>query len=101
MSERSTHHATFVIVPTYAASLARVFHARAGPEAKTRSLACHGDWEAGRLEPAGAGARLTFAEQSVFLDGDDNAAQREEGTRELLESLAAEVRRGAAKEARR
>ena len=36
MSERSTEHATFVIERTYAASLARVFHAWAAPAAKAR-----------------------------------------------------------------
>ena len=40
------------------------------------------------LEPAGAGTRLTLTEQGVFLDGHDTSAQREHGTRELLEKLA-------------
>jgi uncharacterized protein YndB with AHSA1/START domain len=31
---------------------------------------------------------LVITEQGVFLDGHDNAAQREEGTRSLLDSLA-------------
>jgi uncharacterized protein YndB with AHSA1/START domain len=39
------------------------------------------------LEPAGGGTRLTLTEQGVFLDGHDNSAQREHGTRELLEKL--------------
>jgi uncharacterized protein YndB with AHSA1/START domain len=37
----------------------------------------------------GATTRLVLTEQGVFLDGHDTAAQREEGTRSLLESLAA------------
>jgi uncharacterized protein YndB with AHSA1/START domain len=41
------------------------------------------------LEPAGGGTRLTFTEQAVFLDGYDDVADREHGTRELLDSLAA------------
>jgi uncharacterized protein YndB with AHSA1/START domain len=45
------------------------------------------------LEPAGAGTRLTFTEQAVFLDGYDNVADREHGTRELLQSLAAALAR--------
>ena len=36
--------------------------------------------------------RLVLTEQGVFLDGRDTAAQREEGTRTFLESLAASVR---------
>ena len=35
------------------------------------------------------GTRLVLTEQGVFLDGRDTGAQREEGTRSLLESLAA------------
>jgi uncharacterized protein YndB with AHSA1/START domain len=34
-------------------------------------------------------SRLVLTEQGVFLDGHDTAAQREEGTRSLLDSLAA------------
>jgi hypothetical protein len=33
--------------------------------------------------------QLVLTEQGVFLDGHDTAAQREEGTRSLLESLSA------------
>ena len=36
----------------------------------------------------GATTQLVLTEQGVFLDGYDTAAQREEGTRELLASLA-------------
>ena len=37
----------------------------------------------------GATTRLVLTEQGVFLDGHDTVAQREEGTRSLLDSLAA------------
>jgi uncharacterized protein YndB with AHSA1/START domain len=40
------------------------------------------------FKPAGNGTRLIFTEQGVFLDGADKPADREHGTRELLESLA-------------
>jgi uncharacterized protein YndB with AHSA1/START domain len=36
----------------------------------------------------GASTRLVLTEQGVFLDGRDTAAQREEGTRGLLDALA-------------
>jgi uncharacterized protein YndB with AHSA1/START domain len=38
-----------------------------------------------------ASTRLVLTEQGVFLDGLDTAAQREEGTRSLLDSLAASL----------
>lgn len=44
----------------------------------------------------GKGTRLVFTEQDAFLDGHDNVAQREAGTRELLESLDRELTRQAA-----
>ncbi len=37
----------------------------------------------------GAGTRMTFTEQGVFLDGLDTPAQRQHGTNELLDSLGA------------
>jgi len=37
--------------------------------------------------PDGAGTRLTLTEQGVFLDGHDTPAEREHGTRELLDKL--------------
>jgi uncharacterized protein YndB with AHSA1/START domain len=37
----------------------------------------------------GAGTRLVFTEQAVFLDGYDDAGSREQGSRGLLEKLAA------------
>ena len=40
-----------------------------------------------KIEPTGAGARLVFTEQGVFLDGADTPAEREHGTREMLEKL--------------
>jgi uncharacterized protein YndB with AHSA1/START domain len=44
------------------------------------------------LAPAGAGTRLTFTEQAVFLDGFDGAAGREQGTGALLDQLGAALR---------
>jgi uncharacterized protein YndB with AHSA1/START domain len=41
-----------------------------------------------------ATTRLVLTEQGVFLDGHDTVAQREEGTRSLLESLATLVHGG-------
>ena len=41
--------------------------------------------------PSGKGTRLVLTEKDVFLDGYDNAGQREQGTRALLDRLAAEV----------
>jgi len=38
---------------------------------------------------SGTGTRLTLTEQGAFLDGYDGAAEREEGTREGLDRLAA------------
>ncbi|ESZ08632.1 SRPBCC family protein [Mesorhizobium sp. M1060] len=45
------------------------------------------------LSPSGEGTRLIFTEQGVFFDGVDSAQGREEGTRGLLEALAAELSR--------
>ncbi len=42
-----------------------------------------------------ATTQLVLTEQGVFLDGRDTAAQREEGTRSLLDSLAAILHGGA------
>jgi uncharacterized protein YndB with AHSA1/START domain len=42
-----------------------------------------------------AGTQLVLTEQGVFLDGHDTVAQREEGTRSLLDSLAAVLNSGA------
>jgi uncharacterized protein YndB with AHSA1/START domain len=39
------------------------------------------------FKPASAGTKLILTEQDVFLDGIDNVASREQGTRDLLESL--------------
>ncbi len=49
------------------------------------------------LTPAGAGTRLIYTEQGVFLDGYDNVADREGGTRDLLDNLEAELRRAPAR----
>jgi len=40
------------------------------------------------FQSVGDVTRLVLTEQGVFLDGHDTAAQREEGTRTFLESLA-------------
>jgi uncharacterized protein YndB with AHSA1/START domain len=48
------------------------------------------------FHPAGSGTRLVFTEQGAFLDGYDNVAQREAGTRELLEALGRELQRHSA-----
>ena len=45
------------------------------------------------LKPEGNGTRLVYTEQGAFLDGYDTPAQREHGTRELLEALAVELNR--------
>jgi uncharacterized protein YndB with AHSA1/START domain len=45
------------------------------------------------LAAAGGGTKLTFTEQGVFLDGLDDAAEREHGTRELLDALGAALTR--------
>jgi uncharacterized protein YndB with AHSA1/START domain len=39
------------------------------------------------LEPNGNGTKLTFTEQGAFLDGHDTPAEREHGTRALLDNL--------------
>jgi len=39
------------------------------------------------FKPEGKGTKLTFTEQGAFLDGYDNAGQREQGTQGLLDSL--------------
>ena len=41
------------------------------------------------FKPDGAGTRLIFTEQGVFLDGTDSAATREQGTHGLLDKLGA------------
>ncbi|HEV7326382.1 MAG TPA: SRPBCC family protein [Bosea sp. (in: a-proteobacteria)] len=38
--------------------------------------------------PEGTGTKFVFTEQGAYLDGKDGPIQREEGSRELLESLA-------------
>ena len=40
------------------------------------------------IKPDGAGTKLIYTEQSVFLDGFDDAGGRERGTRELFDNLA-------------
>ena len=43
------------------------------------------------LRGDGSTSHLRLTEQGVFLDGHDNSAQREEGTRSLLDSLGASL----------
>jgi uncharacterized protein YndB with AHSA1/START domain len=43
------------------------------------------------LVPSGQGTCLTYTEQGAFLDGEDSAKGREEGSRALLEKLAVEL----------
>jgi uncharacterized protein YndB with AHSA1/START domain len=45
------------------------------------------------LEPEGEGTTLTLTEHGVYLDGHEDPALREEGTRMLFDQLAAYVRR--------
>lgn len=45
------------------------------------------------LKPAGVGTRLIYTEQAAFLDGYDDAAGREHGTRELLDNLGKALQR--------
>ncbi|HEY7682477.1 MAG TPA: SRPBCC family protein [Gemmatimonadales bacterium] len=152
MTERTTHHLTFVIERTYNASPERVFAAWATLQAKARWFAggegwtekvreldfrvggherLMGVWSGGpasdfnatyqdivpnqrivytydmhldqtqisvslatvEFKPAGAGTRLIFTEQAVFLDGYDKPEGREQGTRGLLNNLEAALRR--------
>jgi uncharacterized protein YndB with AHSA1/START domain len=46
------------------------------------------------FHPSGGTTRLVLTEQGVFLDGHETAAQREEGTGSLLDSLAASLAEG-------
>jgi uncharacterized protein YndB with AHSA1/START domain len=39
------------------------------------------------LSPDGAGTRMRFIEQGVYLDGHDGLAERERGTKDLLDNL--------------
>jgi uncharacterized protein YndB with AHSA1/START domain len=41
------------------------------------------------FKPKGSGTRFILTEQGVFLDGYDDAGERERGTRELLAQLEA------------
>ncbi|MDP1631790.1 MAG: SRPBCC family protein [Caulobacter sp.] len=47
------------------------------------------------IRPEGGGARLIFTEQGAYFDGPDSVAGREEGTRQMLETLANEIARPA------
>ena len=48
------------------------------------------------LLAVGAGTRLRYTEQGVFLDGEDKPELREQGTKELLDKLGAALAHGAA-----
>ena len=39
------------------------------------------------LSPEGTGTRMRFTEQGVYLDGHDGTAERERGTKDLLDNL--------------
>jgi uncharacterized protein YndB with AHSA1/START domain len=45
------------------------------------------------VKPDGAGTRLIYTEQGAYLDGFDDPAIREKGTRDLLDALGAELER--------
>jgi len=47
------------------------------------------------FKPAGQGTKLVYTEQSVFLDGHDDAGAREHGTRALFDNLEAALKREA------
>ena len=49
------------------------------------SQSCRSPWR--RVAPAGKGTRLTLTEHGAFLDGHEDPALREQGTRWLLEKL--------------
>ncbi len=48
------------------------------------------------LEPEGKGTKLIYTEQGAYLDGYDSPDQREQGCRDLLDELGAEMQRPAA-----
>jgi uncharacterized protein YndB with AHSA1/START domain len=48
------------------------------------------------FKPAKAGTRLILTEQGAYLDGYDTPGLREQGTRDLLDALDAELRRESA-----
>jgi uncharacterized protein YndB with AHSA1/START domain len=43
------------------------------------------------FKPSGKGTQLVLTEQGVFLDGYDDAGSREQGTRQLMDQLAASL----------
>jgi uncharacterized protein YndB with AHSA1/START domain len=46
------------------------------------------------FKPEGEGTKLIFTEQGVFLDGHDTPAQREHGTKEMLNKLGVQLEIG-------
>ncbi len=150
MSDRSVIHDTFVIERTFDAPPAKVFHAFADKDAKSRWFGGPPDWTDTRheldfrvggieisegaepggprhrmegryydivenkrfvftydlwvddaklsvsmmtveLEAAGSGTHMVFTEHDAFLDGLEPVGMREEGTRGLIEALAASL----------
>jgi Activator of Hsp90 ATPase homolog 1-like protein len=110
-------HDTFMIERTYDAPVERVYRAWTDPLIKAQWFAGSvdalqagyeldfrvGGREFNRGGPPGAtvefrslGAttQLVITEQGVYLDGHDNAAQREAGTHALLDALGAAVSEG-------
>jgi uncharacterized protein YndB with AHSA1/START domain len=43
------------------------------------------------FKPEGEGTKLIFTEQGVFLDGHDTPAQREHGTKEMMDKLGVQL----------
>lgn len=46
------------------------------------------------FKPEGEGTKLIFTEQGIFLDGHDTPAQREHGTKEMLDKLGVQLEIG-------
>ena len=87
MAARSTHHETFTIERRYPVAPARVFHALADTM-KLGATTISVSPSTVELRRDGAGTRLVFTEQGVYLDGYDGGGDRVRGTEMLLTSLA-------------
>lgn len=97
MSKRSVTHVTFTIERTHDATPTRVLAASADPAAKARWYEMHMDdtrisvsLATTQFTPDG-GTRLVYTEQGAFLDGHDQPAHRELGTKDLLDALEAQL----------
>ena len=90
MSGRSTHHATFVIERTYAVPNQRIVYAYDMHLDEIRISVSLATVE---FKPAGAGTRMIFTEQVVFLDGADASRARRARTGAWLDKLDAELGR--------